>query len=53
MIDPRTLEPLDTKTILESVDKTGHLVLVDQATQHGSASAVHRGGRGRRGLLAR
>ena len=40
MIDPRTLEPLDTKTILESVDKTGHLVLVDQATRHSSASAV-------------
>ena len=40
MIDPRTLEPLDTKTILESVDKTGHLVLVDQATRNASASAV-------------
>jgi len=40
VIDPRTLEPLDTKTILESVDKTGHLVLVDQATKHSSASAV-------------
>ena len=40
MIDPRTLEPLDTKTILESVDKTGYLVLVDQATLHSSASAI-------------
>jgi acetoin:2,6-dichlorophenolindophenol oxidoreductase subunit beta len=40
VIDPRTLNPLDTKTILESVEKTGHLVLVDQATRHGSASAV-------------
>src|SRR3954453_23545503 len=40
VIDPRTLNPLDLKTILESVDKTGHLVLVDQATRHGSASAV-------------
>jgi pyruvate dehydrogenase E1 component beta subunit len=40
VIDPRTLNPLDTKTILESVAKTGHLVLVDQATRHGSASAV-------------
>ena len=40
VIDPRTLNPLDMKTILESVDKTGHLVLVDQATRHGSASAV-------------
>jgi pyruvate dehydrogenase E1 component beta subunit len=40
VIDPRTLNPLDLKTILESVDKTGHLVLVDQATRHGSASAA-------------
>jgi acetoin:2,6-dichlorophenolindophenol oxidoreductase subunit beta len=40
VIDPRTLNPLDTKTILESVEKTGRLVLVDQATRHGSASAV-------------
>jgi acetoin:2,6-dichlorophenolindophenol oxidoreductase subunit beta len=40
VIDPRTLNPLDLGTILESVDKTGRLVLVDQATRHGSASAV-------------
>jgi pyruvate dehydrogenase E1 component beta subunit len=40
VIDPRTLEPLDTRTILESVAKTGRLVLVDQATRHGAASAV-------------
>jgi acetoin:2,6-dichlorophenolindophenol oxidoreductase subunit beta len=40
VIDPRTLNPLDTKTILESVEKTGRLVLVDQATRHGSASTV-------------
>jgi pyruvate dehydrogenase E1 component beta subunit len=40
VIDPRTLAPLDTATILESVAKTGKLVLVDQATRHGSASAV-------------
>jgi pyruvate dehydrogenase E1 component beta subunit len=40
VIDPRTLNPLDTKTILESVEKTARLVLVDQATRHGSASAV-------------
>src|SRR5215510_9258292 len=38
VIDPRTLAPLDTDTILESVAKTGHLVLVDQATRHASAS---------------
>jgi acetoin:2,6-dichlorophenolindophenol oxidoreductase subunit beta len=40
VIDPRTIAPLDTRTILESVAKTGRLVLVDQATRHGSASAV-------------
>src|SRR5438067_8643000 len=40
VIDPRTLAPLDTQTILESVAKTGHLVVVDQATRHASAAAV-------------
>jgi pyruvate/2-oxoglutarate/acetoin dehydrogenase E1 component len=40
VIDPRTLEPLDTATILASVEKTGRVVLVDQATRHSSASAV-------------
>src|SRR5918911_817697 len=40
VIDPRTLEPLDRQTVLESVEKTGRLVFVDQATRHGSASAV-------------
>jgi pyruvate dehydrogenase E1 component beta subunit len=40
VIDPRTLQPLDLDTILGSVAKTGHVVLVDQATRHASASAV-------------
>ena len=40
MIDPRTLAPLDTETILKSVEKTGRLVVVDQSTRHGSAAAV-------------
>jgi pyruvate dehydrogenase E1 component beta subunit len=40
VIDPRTLSPLDTKTIVESVQKTGRLVLVDQAGRHSSAAAV-------------
>jgi acetoin:2,6-dichlorophenolindophenol oxidoreductase subunit beta len=40
VIDPRTLAPLDLPRILESVERTGRLVLVDQATRHGSASAV-------------
>jgi pyruvate/2-oxoglutarate/acetoin dehydrogenase E1 component len=43
VIDPRTLNPLDIGTILESVEKTGRLVLVDQATRAASASAVMAG----------
>ena len=40
VIDPRTLAPLDIDTILESVEKTGRLVLVDQAPRHGSVAAL-------------
>ncbi len=40
VIDPRTLSPLDIPTILASVEKTGRVVLVDQAPRHASASAV-------------
>jgi acetoin:2,6-dichlorophenolindophenol oxidoreductase subunit beta len=40
VIDPRTLVPLDVATIVESVRKTGRLVLVDQATRHASAAAI-------------
>jgi acetoin:2,6-dichlorophenolindophenol oxidoreductase subunit beta len=40
VIDPRTLNPLDTETVLTSVAKTGRLVLVDQATRHASVSSV-------------
>ena len=40
VIDPRTLAPLDVKTIVESVKKTGRLVLVDQAPRHASAAIV-------------
>jgi pyruvate/2-oxoglutarate/acetoin dehydrogenase E1 component len=32
VIDPRTTSPLDTDTILESVEATGRLVVVDEAT---------------------
>jgi acetoin:2,6-dichlorophenolindophenol oxidoreductase subunit beta len=32
VIDPRTTSPLDTETILESVEGTGRLVVVDEAT---------------------
>ncbi len=38
VIDPRTLAPLDVQTIVESVKKTGRLVLVDQAPRHASAA---------------
>ncbi|GAA5114108.1 alpha-ketoacid dehydrogenase subunit beta [Pseudonocardia adelaidensis] len=40
VIDPRTIAPLDTATILTSVGKTGRLVLVDQATRHSSVATV-------------
>jgi len=40
VIDPRTLAPLDVKTILDSVKKTRRLVLVDQAPRHASAAAI-------------
>ena len=32
VIDPRTTSPLDEDTILESVEKTGRLVIVDEST---------------------
>nr|WP_269467515.1 transketolase C-terminal domain-containing protein [Amycolatopsis albispora] len=32
VIDPRTTSPLDTETILESVENTGRLVVVDEAS---------------------
>ncbi|MGH3085004.1 MAG: alpha-ketoacid dehydrogenase subunit beta [Gaiellaceae bacterium] len=40
VVDPRSLAPLDTATIIQSVEKTGRLVVVDQATRHGSAAAI-------------
>ncbi|MGH8138355.1 MAG: alpha-ketoacid dehydrogenase subunit beta [Steroidobacteraceae bacterium] len=40
VIDPRTVAPLDLETILKSADKTGRVVLVDQATRHASVSAI-------------
>jgi len=32
LIDPRTTSPLDEDTILDSVERTGRLVVVDEAT---------------------
>jgi len=40
VIDPRTLAPLDVKTIVDSLKKTGRLVLVDQAPRQSSAAVV-------------
>ncbi|HUK25472.1 MAG TPA: transketolase C-terminal domain-containing protein [Terriglobales bacterium] len=40
VVDPRSLAPLDVETIVNSVAKTGRLVLVDQAPRHSSAAAV-------------
>jgi len=40
VIDPRTVAPLDLETILKSIDKTGRVVLVDQATRHASVSGM-------------
>jgi pyruvate/2-oxoglutarate/acetoin dehydrogenase E1 component len=39
VIDPRTLVPLDREAILESVRKTGRLVVVDEACQTCGAAA--------------
>jgi 2-oxoisovalerate dehydrogenase E1 component len=33
VVDPRTLNPLDIDTVLESVHKTGRLLVVDEAFQ--------------------
>jgi pyruvate dehydrogenase E1 component beta subunit len=32
VVDPRTLSPLDEETLLDSLEKTGRLVIVDEAT---------------------
>ena len=39
LIDPRTLVPLDEKTIMESVKKTGRLVIVDESRDTCSAAS--------------
>ena len=40
VVDPRTVAPLDIDTILQSVKKTGRLVVVDQAPKEASAAVV-------------
>jgi acetoin:2,6-dichlorophenolindophenol oxidoreductase subunit beta len=39
VIDPRTLVPFDETTVLESVARTGHLVIVDEARECCSAAS--------------
>src|SRR5215210_6285149 len=39
VIDPRTLRPLDLDTIIESVQKTNRVVIVEEGWPHGGVSA--------------
>ena len=39
VIDPRTLAPLDLDTIVSSVRRTGHLVIVHEAVETGGVGA--------------
>lgn len=39
VVDPRSLAPLDLETILASVRKTGRLLVVHEAPEHGGAGA--------------
>jgi len=39
VVDPRTLQPLDTDTVLGSVAKTGRLVIVDNSHRTGSVAS--------------
>ncbi len=50
VIDPRTIAPLDVESIIQSLKKTGRLVLVDQATRHASVAAIIAGEVAERGF---
>ena len=39
VIDPRTLVPLDLDTIVESVKRTGRLIVAHEAVEHGGCGA--------------
>jgi len=39
VVDPRTLAPLDKQTIIDSVEKTGRLVIMDEDPKTGNATA--------------
>ena len=50
VIDPRTTSPLDTDTILESVENTGRLVVVDESTPRCNIATDIAGARGPGGV---
>ena len=50
VIDPRTVSPLDIETILESVAKTGRLLIVDEAFAPCGVGVGDRRPGGRRGF---
>jgi pyruvate/2-oxoglutarate/acetoin dehydrogenase E1 component len=50
VVDPRTIAPLDVESIIQSVKKTGRLVLVDQAPRHASVAAIIAGEVAERGF---
>lgn len=50
VVDPRTIAPLDVEAIIQSVKKTGRLVLVDQAPRHSSVAAIIAGEVAERGF---
>ena len=39
VIDPRTLRPFDTETVLESVKKTNRLVIIDECSPYGGIAS--------------
>jgi acetoin:2,6-dichlorophenolindophenol oxidoreductase subunit beta len=39
VVDPRTLVPLDLESIVESVERTGRLVIAHEAVEHGGVGA--------------
>ena len=39
VIDPRTLVPLDEKTLLDSAKKTGHIIIIDEGHQNYGVTA--------------
>jgi pyruvate dehydrogenase E1 component beta subunit len=53
VVDPRTTSPLDHETILETVEETGRLVVVDEAHPRCGMAADIAGAGGRQGVRVR